>query len=241
MLRVQLCSTLCVETRTQCPRQSGACTRVSWTSGTRSFFFPFPVRCRQSSEPADVMFITDFTHAGGRDVNRTTQLISEVTGGIMTSEGRLRVGLVSSECPDVSDVGLDQTSSAEEFALAVTSAGQGRLAKILSRAREQLTVVRRGARRGVRRLAVVFVHGPISDLKAATREVMRAKASANRPGVQFVFVGMGQGAQKRQLLQLASERKTANVRLLMENVGKGDITWQDVLTTVCEGRVTHTV
>ena len=219
----------------QCLRCSGSCTLTSGTSSTYSLSIPFSVRCLQSSEPADVMFITDFTHAGGRDVNRTTQLIKEVTGGIMTSAGHVRVGLTSSECPDVSDVGLDQTSSAEEFASALTSAGQGRLAQILSRAREQLTVVRRGARRGVRRLAVVFVHGPISDLKAATREVMRAKSSANRPGVHFLFVGMGEGVSERQLLQLASERKIADVRLLMENGGKGEITWQDVLNSTCEG------
>ncbi|XP_070204098.1 cartilage matrix protein-like isoform X2 [Littorina saxatilis] len=190
-------------------------------------------RCQQRKNPADVMFVTDFTHAGGRDVTRTTDIIKEVAGGFITP-GKVRAGLVSSECPDVTDVGWNQSSTAEEFAAAVTSVGQGDLAEVLSRARQSLTVVSRGARRGVKRLAVVFVHGPISDLKAATREVQRAKSSANRPGVEFIFVGVGEGVQEKQLLQLSAERDPKAVRLLMGNVGKGEVTWQDVLTQVCE-------
>nr|KAG5693011.1 hypothetical protein BaRGS_005635 [Batillaria attramentaria] len=182
------------------------------------------------------MFITDFTHAGGRDVNRTTEIIKEVAGGLMTSDGTVRVGLVSNPCPDVSNVDMDASSTAEEFASFVTTGKQKhQLSGILHTAREKLTYVAEGARKGVKRLAVVFVHGPISDLKESAKQVMRAKFARNDPGVQFVFVGMGGRAQERQLLQLASERNPNDVRMLLEEEGRDQITWQDVLASVCEG------
>jgi hypothetical protein len=65
-------------------------------------------------------------------------------------------------------------------------------------------------------------------------QVMRAKSAANRPGVQFVFVGVGAGVEKRQLLQLASERDPEQVALLTDE--KEPITWQAVLTSVCQGQ-----
>lgn len=193
------------------------------------------VRCHNSKGNADIMFVTDFSNAGGRDVIRTTDIIKEVAGGVMTSGGRVRVGLTSNECPDVSDVPMARSSTGEEFSTTLTlRSGQGRLTEVLSRARDQLTVAKFGARSNVKRLAVVFVHGPITDLKSAAREVMRAKSSVNRPGVQFLFVGMGDRVQEKQLLQLASERDPRQVRLLMDNVGKEQVAWGDILTKVCE-------
>lgn len=193
------------------------------------------VRCQQNAVPTDVMFVTDFTHAGGHDVNRTTEYIKSVAGGLLTSEGQVRVGFVSNPCPDMPEVGLTAFSSAEGFAEALSPQhSKDQLTGLLRNAREKLTADKKGARQGVKRVAVVFVHGPISDLKTSTKEVMRAKFAGNNPGVEFIYVGMGGRAQEKQLLQLASERNPADVKLLMEETGRDPLQWQNILMAVCQ-------
>ncbi|XP_025089511.1 collagen alpha-6(VI) chain-like [Pomacea canaliculata] len=194
------------------------------------------VNCKKSPDAADVMYITDFTHAGGSDVRRNLDLIKNVTGGLGVGEGRVRVGLTSNNCPDVGDIGLEVANSAKDFANAVTLSGSSAtpLTNILNRARGKLTVVKEGAREGVKRLAVVFVHGPIGDLKLSSREVLRAKSAANKPGVEFIFVGMGDTVDEKQLQQLSGERNPSTVRMLVDKPGQLQLTWENVLNEICE-------
>ena len=67
-------------------------------------------------------------------------------------------------------------------------------------------------------------------------QVMRAKSSARGAGVKFIFVGVGDTAQQRQLYSLASERRQSRARVIMDDVSRRDVMWQDVLADICEGQ-----
>ncbi|XP_025089517.1 collagen alpha-1(XII) chain-like [Pomacea canaliculata] len=197
---------------------------------------PEKLDCKTAAAPADIMYVTDFTHADNTEITNNLALITKVTEGLGVSEDGVRVGLTANNCVNVADIRLEVAESAEEFAKAVALLGSSAtpLTYILKRAKEQLTVVKKGAREGVKRIAVVFVHGPIHDLKSASSQVRKAKSADNNPGVEFIFVGMGDKVDEKQLQRLSGEKDPSNVRMLVDKPGQLEVNWENVLNEICE-------
>ncbi|XP_076472877.1 matrilin-1-like [Babylonia areolata] len=186
------------------------------------------VRCQQNAIASDVMFVTHFARATLSDVSSSTELVKNVAAGFMTSQGKVRVGLTSSDCVQVSDVTLGQVSTAKDFADTVRVTKEGGMYDALQMARLQVTAAGGKERQ---RVIVVMVHGPISDLSKVARQVMRARFA----GVKFVFVGRDR-AVKAELKLLAKVRRGADDQVVMEGEGKsqGGQFWQVVLSSVCQ-------
>lgn len=145
------------------------------------------------------MFVTDFTGAGGKDVTTSIDIVKRSTDSLNVGKDKIRVGLISNDCPDVKNIPLNRYYYYDAFMNAVQKTNSKSLTDLLVQTRRTLTVSRNGSRRRAKKVAVVLVNGPIKDLKSVAIEVQRAEYKK----VKFVFVKSGSGASLKQLQQLS--------------------------------------
>jgi hypothetical protein len=147
----------------------------------------------EASRPTDLMFVYDAASLGSRRSTMITELTRQIVYDLDLSNGFLRVGRMTDNCPSSTDVIMSASNNVFQLSR-IEFPGYHTLVQRLNMNAFSSSF---GARENAKRMAVFFVDENTQNLKAAVAEVRRLHK------VETFVVAIG-NRRSRYLAQFAS-------------------------------------
>lgn len=159
----------------------------------------FVLACGRTNK-ADIIFALDSAELGTKKTQTIYQFISGVSNEFNMKEGNIRAGIVSHNCPKDGDIRLNEHSDKQTFSASVENAEFPNLSRVLRRVRTQSFTEKYGGRPEAKRIAVLFIDGPLDKKGRIYREARRTRGN----DVELFVVAIGDEVNMKEALELCS-------------------------------------
>lgn len=129
---------------------------------------------------------------GGGDRNKVMEFIQTVGGAFDVQSGNVRLGLLES-CGKAM-FKLSEFEDSDDFRSTVDTAMETEISSLIGDLRRSFSV-----KQNADRIVILFVSGSVEDIDSAVVEAKRMKFNT-----RIIVIGVGEGFDKEQLIQLAS-------------------------------------